>query len=321
MGSGGVGMKNGNKTVGILYSQGFALLKSRYKELLLITLIIFAVSAVVGMLISALSTPVMFMLIMPLELLPMGMASVADIRISGTPDFYSNDPGFIYPNGLGGIPGFGDVAAAVTIMIIFLVVLFIILFLFIAIITLIQSMLVGTVGVEALGASLVLAEGGKPSMDTAMKSFGKNWKRYLAITAWTALWTTLWSLLLIFPGVIKGYSYRLAPYLMVQYPGMTARQALRKSIEITHGYKGRLFGLDLILLAFGIGAYIVSCFFFFIPMLAATILWITPLSYAMFAIAYIDIRAAGEERGLLAPVPGAGVSHESEVVTAASAEN
>lgn len=59
------------------------------------------------------------------------------------------------------------------------------------------------------------------------------------------LFTFLWSLLLVIPGIIASYSYYLTPYILVEHPEMTAREAIRESKELMRGNKWRLFCLDI----------------------------------------------------------------------------
>ncbi|HOV68832.1 MAG TPA: DUF975 family protein [Clostridia bacterium] len=61
----------------------------------------------------------------------------------------------------------------------------------------------------------------------------------------TAFFVFLWSLLFVIPGIIKALSYSMAPYILAENPGMTARQALRESKRIMKGNIGRLFVLIL----------------------------------------------------------------------------
>ena len=55
----------------------------------------------------------------------------------------------------------------------------------------------------------------------------------------------LWSLLLVIPGIIKGFSYSMAPYILADNPELTANEALNKSKEIMDGHKFDLFVLQL----------------------------------------------------------------------------
>lgn len=55
----------------------------------------------------------------------------------------------------------------------------------------------------------------------------------------------LWSLLLFFPGIIAFYRYRMAIYLLLEHPEMSALQCISESKRIMKGHKGELFGVDL----------------------------------------------------------------------------
>lgn len=59
------------------------------------------------------------------------------------------------------------------------------------------------------------------------------------------LYTLLWSLLFIIPGIIKGYSYAMAPFIMAENPSMTASEAINASKEMMDGHKAELFFLGL----------------------------------------------------------------------------
>lgn len=81
------------------------------------------------------------------------------------------------------------------------------------------------------------------------------------------LYTALWSLLLIVPGIIKGYSYAMTDYILKEEPEMKNNAAIEKSMAMMEGNKMKLFMLDLsfigwallCILTFGIG------FLFLIP--------------------------------------------------------
>ncbi len=111
---------------------------------------------------------------------------------------------------------------------------------------------------------------------------------------------------------MRAYAYQLAPFLILDYPDMTLRQALKKSIEITNGYKGRLFGLAfLVSLPFGIISLIAGFLFMVSRDLSTytatmaianpviSLVMIQPMTYMMVTIAYLDLKRAAIERGLL----------------------
>lgn len=59
------------------------------------------------------------------------------------------------------------------------------------------------------------------------------------------LYTILWSLLLIIPGIIKAYEYRMIPYLLGDNPQLSMEEAFAKSKEMMDGQKWNTFVLDL----------------------------------------------------------------------------
>ncbi|MDO5409788.1 MAG: DUF975 family protein [Lachnospiraceae bacterium] len=59
------------------------------------------------------------------------------------------------------------------------------------------------------------------------------------------LYIALWSLLLVIPGIIKSYEYRMVPYLLADTPEMRGEDAFRISKEMMRGEKWNAFILDL----------------------------------------------------------------------------
>ena len=59
------------------------------------------------------------------------------------------------------------------------------------------------------------------------------------------LYCSLWSLLFVIPGIIKGYSYAMTPFILADHPELTASQAISWSEELMDGHKTDLFILDL----------------------------------------------------------------------------
>ena len=55
-----------------------------------------------------------------------------------------------------------------------------------------------------------------------------------------SLYTILWTLLFIVPGIIKGYSYAMTPYILAEHPEMTVSEAITESRRIMDGNKWRL---------------------------------------------------------------------------------
>lgn len=59
------------------------------------------------------------------------------------------------------------------------------------------------------------------------------------------LYITLWTFLLIIPGIVKSYEYRMVPYLMADCPELGRKDAFRISKEMMAGQKLDTFILDL----------------------------------------------------------------------------
>ena len=59
------------------------------------------------------------------------------------------------------------------------------------------------------------------------------------------LFIFLWSLLFVIPGIVKGYAYRLVPYILAEAPDMDAGEARRRSEEMMRGHKWESFVFDL----------------------------------------------------------------------------
>jgi len=69
--------------------------------------------------------------------------------------------------------------------------------------------------------------------------------KVIGLTVVIAVFTFLWSLLLIIPGIIAGYSYRQAYYILYDHPEYGILQCIRESKRMMRGYKADLFILDL----------------------------------------------------------------------------
>ena len=70
--------------------------------------------------------------------------------------------------------------------------------------------------------------------------------------AWRALWILIWSLVPIVGfilSIIKSYSYRFVPYILLDHPDVSATEALRKSMRMTNGMKLQMFGADVLVIA------------------------------------------------------------------------
>ena len=128
----------------------------------------------------------------------------------------------------------------------------------------------------------------------------------------TGLFTFLWMLLLIIPGIIAHYRYRMAMYLMADYD-IGIMDAIEESKQIMHGHKFDLFFLGLTFIGWGllclaplaVGAITVAlmpaswlCFVFFVPFLLLTIVGYVCLCVyvnAAEAVFYLNVLAKRRE--------------------------
>lgn len=74
-------------------------------------------------------------------------------------------------------------------------------------------------------------------------------KRVLGGMAWMTLWIFLWALIPVVGwifAIIKIYSYRLTPYILVHEQNVPITEAIRVSEERTKGYRGKMFLADVL---------------------------------------------------------------------------
>ena len=86
------------------------------------------------------------------------------------------------------------------------------------------------------------------------------------------LYISLWSLLCIIPGVIKGYEYRMIPYLLAENPNLDAERAFQISRAMTDGEKLDMWVLDLSFIGWELLGVLACCIgtYFVLPYEEAT---------------------------------------------------
>lgn len=97
------------------------------------------------------------------------------------------------------------------------------------------------------------------------------------------LYTFLWTFLLIIPGIVKSYEYRMIPYLLADNPELTTEEAFFISREMMDGNKWDTFVLDLSFL----GWELLSA----VTLGIAGIFYVNPYEYATKAELYLKLRA------------------------------
>ena len=94
--------------------------------------------------------------------------------------------------------------------------------------------------------------------------------RFLWLEIVTGVFIFLWSLLFVIPGIVAAYRYSMAKYIFFEDPDKGAMECIRASKEMTMGYKGQLFVLDLSFLGWIILSVIPFVSIFTLPYMGVT---------------------------------------------------
>lgn len=73
---------------------------------------------------------------------------------------------------------------------------------------------------------------------------GQYWN-IVKIMFFRDLFIFLWTLLLLIPGIVKSYEYKMIPYLLAENPGMSKQEVFERTREMMYGQKAGAFVLDL----------------------------------------------------------------------------
>ena len=106
------------------------------------------------------------------------------------------------------------------------------------------------------------------------------------------LFTTLWMLLFIIPGIVKGLSYAMTPFILEEHPEMTASEAIKASMRLMDGHKMDLFILGLTF----IGWELLACL-----TMGIGFLFLNPYMNAAYAAFYRSISGQRQEARAYAP--------------------
>lgn len=144
---------------------------------------------------------------------------------------------------------------------------------FISIVLSIGMLLLGFI-VE-VGKSKFFIDGFNGDVDISKLFFGFNSKDAMPIIkaqGLASIYIFLWTLLLIIPGIIKGYEYRYVPYLLAEDTSLSPKEVLDKSKQMTMGHKLDIFVLDLSFILWGLLSFVTFGLssFFVAPYIEAT---------------------------------------------------
>lgn len=104
--------------------------------------------------------------------------------------------------------------------------------------------------------------------------------KLIALELLTSLFVFLWSLLLVVPGIIAGYRYRQAVYILLDDPELGVMECIRRSKAMMDGHKKELLVFDLSFLGW---SFLVACFF-------PAEIWYRPYSTISYTFYYLALR-------------------------------
>lgn len=126
---------------------------------------------------------------------------------------------------------------------------------------------------------LSLVRGGKMSVSGLFQHY--NGRVFLTMLL-KYIYTILWTLLLIVPGIIKGYSYAMTEFIMNDNPELEGNKAIEASMAMMQGNKMRLFLLDLSFIG-----WIILCFL----TMGLGFILLEPYMYTARAAFYEELKA------------------------------
>lgn len=112
-------------------------------------------------------------------------------------------------------------------------------------------------------------------------SFGR-WGRNIWGMLLMGIFIFLWSLLLIIPGIIKSFAYALTPFILADYPELSANEAINLSQKMMKGHKFDCFWLCLSFIGWILLGILTLCIGYF---------WLMPYMYTSIAAFYQDVKA------------------------------
>ena len=127
---------------------------------------------------------------------------------------------------------------------------------------------------------LNLTAGGTAEVKDAFTGFDDFWSAF-KVNFLVGLFTFLWSLLFVIPGIVKGYSYSMALYILAENKGKAALECINESKAMTDGHKMDLFVLDLSFIG-----WLLLCGITF----GIAYIWVGPYMQATLANAYKSLK-------------------------------
>jgi hypothetical protein len=117
------------------------------------------------------------------------------------------------------------------------------------------SLLIGIIfGMGLIRAALAVTEGRAPEVNMLFLTDGFG--AYLVASILVVIGITLGLVLLIVPGIILAIMWHFFGYVIVEDPTTGSIDAMKRSAEITRGYRWQLFGLGLLLILINFAGFL-----------------------------------------------------------------
>lgn len=143
----------------------------------------------------------------------------------------------------------------------------------------IQFILGGTVQLGYCKYLLKLHDGEEGELKDLFSQFGRFADGFV-LSLLTAIYVFLWALLFIIPGIVAIYKYAMAPFVLLENPGMKPNDAITASKEMMDGNKGALFCLGFSFIGWSILSALT---------LGIGNLWLNPYMNAAYAAFYRNL--------------------------------
>ena len=134
---------------------------------------------------------------------------------------------------------------------------------------------------------LMLVRKKSPQISNMFDGF-KILEKTVPLSLLMTLFVLLWTLLLIIPGIVAAFRYSMSFYLLYDNPKLSPKQAIAKSKEMMHGYKAKLFWLELSFIGWYLLGILTLCIAWF---------WIAAYQNTATAIFYEELK---KEKGFQA---------------------
>ena len=155
------------------------------------------------------------------------------------------------------------------------------------------TMLISLLVVSPLGVGYynahkdLLLTGDDKLIANSFKTGFANWGHNVWGMLLMGIFVLLWTLLLIIPGIIKGFAYSLVPYILVDKPELSANEAINLSMKMMKGHKFDFFWLCLSFIGWILLAILT---------LGIGLFWLLPYMYTAYAAFYQDVKAEYEAK-------------------------